>query len=220
MNKKDTVILFDLDGTLIDSTEAIISCFYHAFNELNFDFDGNEDDIKELIGYPLDIMFQSLGVSQDVVWDFVDSYKKRYREISRDKTILLENAFEAVKLASSFARVSVVTTKTRIYSTPLLEHLGLLDFFEVIIGREDVQNPKPHPEPIKLAMEKMNVDETTHNIWMVGDTKLDLISASESNINSVGVLCGYALKEELEEFTKFIKKDSLEAVEFIKENII
>ncbi len=220
MNKKDTVILFDLDGTLIDSTEAIVTCFYHAFDELKFDFDGKEDDIKELIGYPLDIMFQNLGVSQNVVWDFVDAYKNRYREISKEKTILLDNAFEAVKLASSFARVSVVTTKTRIYSTPLLEHLGILDFFEVVIGREDVQNPKPHPEPIKLAMEKMNIDENSHNIWMVGDTKLDLIAAKESNINSVGVLCGYSLKDELEEFTQFIELDSLNAVKFIKHKII
>ena len=55
---KNKIILFDLDGTLIDSTDAIVSTFYHSFKELNFDFKGNEENIKSLIGYPLDIMYK------------------------------------------------------------------------------------------------------------------------------------------------------------------
>ena len=54
---KDKIILFDLDGTLIESTDAIGSTFYHSFNELDFKFKGSDDDIKSLIGYPLDIMY-------------------------------------------------------------------------------------------------------------------------------------------------------------------
>ncbi len=52
--KKQTIILFDLDGTLIDSTDAIVSTFYHSFEKMNFDFKGNHEDIKALIGYPLE----------------------------------------------------------------------------------------------------------------------------------------------------------------------
>ena len=47
--KKEKIILFDLDGTLIDSTDAIVSTFYHTFKELEFDFDGCDKDIKDLI---------------------------------------------------------------------------------------------------------------------------------------------------------------------------
>ena len=46
---KNKIILFDLDGTLIDSTEAIVSTFYHSFNELDFDFKGDDENIKSLI---------------------------------------------------------------------------------------------------------------------------------------------------------------------------
>ena len=151
MNKKDKIILFDLDGTLIDSTDAITDTFLHAFSKHNFDFKGTIEDIKVQIGYPLDIMFENLGVDRKIVWDFVDSYKMRYKDISVAQTLLLENAFEAVTLASKFARLGVVTTKTRIYSTPILENFGILKHFEVIIGREDVENPKPHKEPILKA---------------------------------------------------------------------
>ncbi|MDD2896474.1 MAG: HAD family hydrolase [Aliarcobacter sp.] len=213
---KNKIILFDLDGTLIDSTEAIVSTFYHSFKELEFEFNGNDETIKSLIGYPLDIMYKELGVDESKVWDFVDSYKNRYRVISKEQTILLENAYEAVYEASLFARVSVVTTKTRMYTMPLLEHFNIAQFFEVVTGRENVQNPKPHPEPILITLEQMNYDKDKHSVWMIGDTKLDLIAASEANVNSIGLLCGYGEKEELLKYTNIIKSNALDAINHIK----
>jgi phosphoglycolate phosphatase-like HAD superfamily hydrolase len=215
--KKDTIILFDLDGTLIDSTDAIVSTFHHSFKVMEYDFKGCDEDIKALIGYPLDIMYKDLGIEDSKVWDFVDAYKNRYKDISTKKTLLLDKAYEAVELAASFARVSVVTTKTRKYTMPLLEHFDINKYFEIVTGRECVQNPKPHPEPILKTLSDMNFDKTKHDVWMIGDTKLDLICAKESSINSVGVLCGYGSQEELLEYTKNIKNDAFDAVRYIKE---
>ena len=213
---KEKIILFDLDGTLIDSTEAIVSTFLHSFNQLEFNFTGNEEDIKNLIGYPLDIMYKDLGVEENRVWDFVDTYKQRYKIISKEKTLLLENAYEAVELASQIGRVSVVTTKTRTYTMPLLEHFNIAQFFEIVTGRENVQNPKPHPEPILITLEQMNYNKDIHDVWMIGDTKLDLIAANEANVNSIGLLCGYGNEEELRKYTSNIMQNSLEAINFLK----
>ena len=213
---KNKIILFDLDGTLIDSTDAILSTFNHSFQELNFDFKGNDEDIKSLIGYPLDIMYARLGVEESKVWDFVDAYKNRYRIISKEQTTLLKNAYEAVELASKIARVSVVTTKTRAYTMPLLEHFNIAQFFEIVTGRENVQNPKPHPEPILTTLEQMNYDKKLHDVWMIGDTKLDLIAANDANINSIGLLCGYGEEEELRKYTNFIETTALDAIKYLK----
>jgi phosphoglycolate phosphatase len=211
---KDLIILFDLDGTLIDSTDAILESFYFAFKDQNFDFTGNDQNIKDEIGYPLDVMFATLGVNKEDVWNFVDSYKLHYRKISKEKTTLLPNAKEAVINASKIARLGVVTTKTTRYSIPLLENFGLLEYFETIIGRQEVENPKPHPEPILNALKNMN--EIGHtNTYMIGDTKLDLIAAQKANIKSVGVLCGYGKEVNLREYTSLIATNSLEAIKLI-----
>ena len=213
--KDEKIILFDLDGTLIDSTDAIVGCFYHSFEELSFDFKGTTDDIKDEIGYPLDIMYAKLGVDESKVWDFVDSYKKEYRKVSKAQTYLLPNAKETIELASTFARLGIVTTKTTQYTIPLLENFGLMEYFETIIGRQEVVNPKPHPEPVLKALENMNL-KPNKNIFIVGDTKLDIIAGNEAGISSVAVLCGYGKKEELQKYTSFIENDSLEAVKFIQ----
>ena len=213
--KKEKVILFDLDGTLIDSTNAIVGCFHHSFKELNFNFIGSDEDIKNEIGYPLDIMYANLGVEKTKVWDFVASYKNKYKKIAIAQTTLLPNAVESVKLASSFARLGIVTTKTTAYTIPLLEHLDIMKYFETIIGRQEVENPKPHPEPVLKCLKNMNL-KVDKNIFIIGDTKLDIIAGNEAGISSVAVLCGYGIKEELILHTSNIVNDSLEAVKLIK----
>ncbi len=208
------IILFDLDGTLIDSTEAILESFHNAF-----DFYGHphpsDDTIKALIGYPLDIMFGRLGVEEDRVWNFVTAYKEHYREISTQKTVLLPHAKEAVELAGSFAELGIVTTKTGKYSHILMEYFGLMDNFKVLIGREHVKYPKPHAEPILKALEAIGTEEKSH-VWIIGDTELDIIAADAAGINSIGVLSGYGTQERLQKHTDFIFSDVYEAIGWLK----
>ena len=202
-------ILFDLDGTLIDSTSAILSGFYYAFDKFAA-AKPSESAITTQIGYPLEIMFANLGVKSKFVDEFVKAYKERYLQIYLDQTTLLESAYEAVKFGSEFADLGVVTTKTSKFSHILLEHLGISRFLKTIIGKEDASNLKPHPEPILNAL--ANLGKTSQNAFMVGDTKLDAIAAKGANAKSIGVLCGYGSQDELKTHCDFVCKNPLEAV--------
>ena len=212
IKKKKMIILFDLDGTLIDSTEAILESFSVAYQ--TFEQEVPTDAlIKAEIGHPLDHMFSTLGVEEDKIWDYVYAYKMHYRKISCAKTVLLPEAREAVELASKHATLGVVTTKTAKYSIELLEHMGLMSYFEVLIGREDVEHPKPHPEPIQKALLKLPT--VTSDIWMIGDTCMDMLSAKSANVASVGVTCGYGSHETLSKCSNNIYQNAFEAVGFI-----
>jgi phosphoglycolate phosphatase len=87
-----------------------------------------------------------------------------------------------------------------------------MHYFDVLIGREDVENPKPHPEPILKALTHLHSDE---EVWMIGDTKLDLLSAKEAKVFSIGVLSGYDTEETLKKYTDVIFSDALEAVAYL-----
>ena len=209
-------ILFDLDGTLIDSTDAILESFgvaYETFGRLAPD----NKQITTLIGHPLDKMFMMLGIDAVEANDYVLAYKEHYRLISRKKTTLLPLALEAIRHASKIATLGIVTTKTAHYSEELLEHLGVIHHFKVLIGRESVTYPKPHPEPIQKALFALNADPA--QTWMIGDTPMDLISAKEAGDHGIGVLCGYSTKIELEKHTKFVVHDALDAVKLIVHHI-
>jgi len=208
------IILFDLDGTLIDSTEAILESFHYSFKIHGY-CDVNDEDIKALIGYPLDEMYRSLGVAESDVWNYVNTYKEHYRVISTSKTKLLPFAEEAIKKASRIATLAIVTTKTGKYSRVLMEYFNLMQYFEVLIGREDVEYPKPHAQPILNALDKLGSKET--DIWMIGDTKLDLISAKNAGVNAIGVLSGYDDEETLSKYTNLLFIDALKAIEYLKD---
>jgi len=214
MNAKP-VILFDLDGTLIDSTEAILESFHRSLATHGVLGAIEDSAITSQIGHTLESMFAGVGIPAEKVDEHVRSYKLHYREISRLKTVLLPGAKEAIYEASQFARLGIVTTKTGLYSRELMEHFGVMEHFEVLIGREDVENPKPHPEPILKALEKMKAESVS--AWMIGDTRLDVEASQKAGIGCVAVTSGYDNKEQLITLTDIILSDALQAVRYIAE---
>jgi len=211
---KSKIILFDLDGTLIDSTEAILESFAKAYEQCGGERPADER-IKSLVGLPLDVMFVKLGIVKENAMPYVTAYKEHYRTIHTQKTVLLPKAREAIELAHTFATLGIVTTKTGKYSRELLEHFKVMHYFKVLIGREDVQNPKPNPEPILKALNQLNFSSKT-SAYMVGDTSADLIAAREAKITNIAVLCGYGENKELTNYADFIKEDTFSAVKLIE----
>lgn len=196
MNK---TILFDLDGTLIDSTDAILNSFQGAFKALGLTSKNNEE-IKNLIGYPLEQMFRMLYPDKvNLSKEFVLAYREIYAQIYLEQTTLLPKAKEALELGSEIADLGIVTTKGGKFTPILLDYLGVKKFFKTLITLEDITNPKPHAEPILLALEKMQ--KTKENAYMIGDTILDIQAAMAANITPLALSCGYGDEDELKRYS-------------------
>lgn len=162
-------------------------------------------------------MFEGLGVPKNLVADYIGAYKKRYEQIYLDQTTLLKFAKDALKLANSFADVGIVTTKTSKFSAILLKHLGVTQYINVIIGRDDVAKPKPDPEPVNLALARLGKDGATHhqNAFMIGDTPMDMLAAKAAGITGLGLLCGYGTLADLRKCTDLIFENALKAAQYI-----
>ncbi|EAJ7244580.1 HAD family hydrolase [Campylobacter coli] len=205
-------ILFDLDGTLIDSTDAILNSFQGAFKILGLTPKNNEE-IKNLIGYPLEHMFKFLYHEKaHLSQEFVLAYREIYSQIYLEQTTLLPKAKEALELAFEIADLGIVTTKGGKFTPLLLEHLGVKKFFKTLITLEDVTNPKPHAEPILLALKRLN--KTQENAYMIGDTILDIQAAISANITPLALTCGYGNENELKS-RSMVFLNAYEAVNYI-----
>ena len=190
--REKKIILFDLDGTLLDSLRGIYSSFCRACEEE----EGKEahipsiEEIRTMIGLPLSEMFLRLGFSQEELESRITRYKNHYRRVCIEQSSIYPKVREALVLAREFAYLGVVTTKTGLYSKQILENFELLKYFSVVIGIEDVSEPKPDAEPILRALSFLPITPK-QNVYMIGDTSLDIQSAKNAGVNAIWVRYGY-----------------------------
>lgn len=219
--KKEYIVLFDLDGTLVDSTQAIYASFCKAYLAMN-DTPPSLEQVKSGIGHTLESMFLQNGVKKQKVDEYVKHYRVAYRGLMEQGTHLLPYAKEAIIEAYSFATLGVVTTKRGDFSQILLDKLGVWKYFSGIVGIESVSNPKPHEEPILKALDMFNKSQNIakEKIYMIGDTMLDIEAAKNAGIQAVGVLCGFGKKEVLQESQAPLCDNTLEAIRWIKQEAL
>ena len=102
----------------------------------------------------------------------------------------------------------------------LLEHFKILQHFVTVVGKEDVVNPKPHPEPILLALKLLNAQKyTDENAWMIGDTILDIEAANAASIGHVALNCGYGDKNVLKMYSRHYVDNALSAVRLLQNRL-
>lgn len=209
------ILLFDLDGTLIDSTQAILESFVNASLFFGYNFKGREEEIQALIGSPLREMFVKMGLPQREIEECVKLYRSNYERIYLQKTILLPKVMDSFKTLPSSYLLGVVTSKSSFFSKKILENLGMIKYFFRIVGIDDVKEPKPSAEPIFKALEGLEYDKS--QVYMIGDTFFDMQSAKNADVVGIGVQGKY--DKNLKEYTDFVFEDIQQALEYIKQQL-
>ena len=188
------LVVFDLDGTLIDSTRALLESHKAAWKSVGLKSPPKED-ILSLTGLPLIEIMQKLGPDQDPM-ALAEVYSQAYVRASRHECL-----FEGISdlLARPF-RAAVATGKSQRGADRVVRQFGFENRFEVVLGGNAVSKPKPNPDLLFSIMKKTG----TENIVMIGDTTYDLEMAHAAGVRGIGVSWGHHPPEILQKWAPVV----------------
>lgn len=186
-------VLFDLDGTLVDSLPLIFRTYRQVFDEMGIPW--NENSIEKMIGLPLkDIgkYFTGKEVSR-----FEELYQYYYHRDHDHFTRLYPGTLAMLSnLEKRKIKLGIVTSKGKPGTTRTTAFTGLDRFMDVIISAHDVLKHKPDPEPLLNAVELLGV-HVSRAIY-IGDSRFDILTGRNAGARTLGVTWGLASREELE----------------------
>jgi pyrophosphatase PpaX len=188
--------LFDLDGTLIDSTDLILASYRHTLAVHGFPQVPDAEWMRG-VGTPLRVQLGPWARSPEELLALVATYRD-YNLANHDQQIL---AFPGIAellrdVRGAGLRTGVVTSKNREGTRRGLGLFGLEEYIEIMVCADDVERPKPHPEPVQKAVQQLGADPGT-TIY-VGDSIHDLHSGRGAGVLTGAVLWGPFRREELE----------------------
>lgn len=207
-------VFFDFDGTLVDTNPLIIRTFQETFANLLPDFSPTDEEVLDCIGPTL----QQTG--QKYYAHDVDGFVSHYRELNLKHHDAMVEIYPGIvhmleALKAKGLPLALVSSKHRDVVLKGVRLFGLEPYFDFILGGNEVTNPKPHQEPIELALKHFGLEPS--EAIMVGDNSHDIHSAQNAGVLSVGV--GWALRgaDYLKNFAPdYIIKDADELVKIIE----
>ena len=200
MSKNYDLVLFDLDGTLTDPGEGITNSVAYALSEMGIQ-PPKREELYKFIGPPLlESFMRFFDMSQGQAEEAI----RLYRVYFADRGIFENVAYPGVrelleKLKVAGIGVALATSKPAVFAGQILEHFGLSEYFDFVVGSELDGTRSSKGEVIKFALELGARDGGYRNALMVGDRLHDIRGARENGIDSLGVLYGYGSRTELEE---------------------
>lgn len=196
MNHHAKLIVFDWDGTLMDSVDHIVSSLQTAITELNLE-PKSDNEIKNIIGLGLKEAFKALYPQADTseLIELTASYRKRFFQQQKSPSELFPGVCELIeRLLQQNYLLAIATGKGRHGLDKVLKETGFEQYFP-ITRCADESHSKPHPQMMFDIIRYYDVDPA--ETIMVGDTEYDLQMANNASANSVGVTYGVHEKQRL-----------------------
>jgi len=206
MTTKDT-ILFDLDGTLIDSAPDLAAAVNDMLEKLGRErFD--EETIRHWVGNGARILVQRAlsgsreidgNLHEDLLDEALGIFFESYGNALCESTVLYPGVLPTLRrLRNAGFMMAVVTNKPSPFVHPILDTLGVSHLFDLTLGGEDLPRKKPDPLPLLHACERL--ETTVDRTLMVGDSRNDILASRAAGMESVGVRYGYNYGEPIEQY--------------------
>lgn len=191
MKKLDT-ILFDLDGTLIDTNDIIVRSFRATFDRHFPNVEVTDADIHSFIGPTLHQTFGKYTKDPFLIQDMIDSYREFYVDFEIGNFNIYPDVLKVVTdLKKKGYNLGILTSKFKEAAWPSFTHYGLENIFDSFTGLDHVEEPKPHRNAVDTALANF----PDHGLAiMIGDNQGDILAGRNAGIYSAGV--AWSLKGE------------------------
>ena len=206
------VVLFDLDGTLIDSLELLVAAMQHAFAGRP----GPSPDVATWVSY----IGRTLAwqFSQFAAEDEIPALVQRYRSFQSEHHDRLTRPFDGIpELVARLDRaghpLGVVTSKADHLANRSITHVGLAAHIDVVIGADSSTRHKPDPQPVQLALERLGA--TPSEGVYVGDSPFDILAGNAAGVVTIGVTWGASARSPLLEATPTFVASSVDELDEI-----
>ncbi|KAF0152190.1 MAG: phosphoglycolate phosphatase [Ignavibacteria bacterium] len=208
-----SLVVFDLDGTLVSSHETIYKTTLHALKEVGINREIPEDKFCKKIGLHFEDIFHDFGFSVPNFEEFITIYKSNYFTYLGSSFVYngVNNIIKLLNSKNIFT--ALLTTKGQDQAELLLKHFGLRERFSYVMGRRPGIAHKPSPEPLLLICKDLHVEP--HKTIIVGDTEMDIICGKKAGSKTCAVTYGYREKEFLEKQLPDFLIDNIEDLEYI-----
>jgi pyrophosphatase PpaX len=178
-----TTLLFDFDGTLLDTNELIIQTFLSVLGK-RYPGRFTREDVLHFIGPSLKQTFDNIdeGLTEELILE----YRAWNIEMHDQMAVEFDGVSETLRLLKAHGvKMAIVSTKKHDIICRGLKLMGIEDVFEVVIALDDVVDPKPDPEPILLALERLNAKP--EEALMIGDNSHDIEGGQNAFVRTAGV---------------------------------
>ncbi len=215
--KKYDYVIFDFDGTVVDTGEGILKSLQYSFKEMGREVP-DLDDLKKFIGPPIHYSYTTYyGVSEEEVGMYIKKYRERYRAKGIYECHLYEGFPELLDtLHEKGVRIGIASSKPESLIYDVADFLGVTGKFDAIVGVQiDDSNHSSKTGLVLESMKKLGAEDRK-KVLMVGDRCYDIDGAAGAEVDSCGVLWGYGNEEEFREHNAtYIVSDTEKLLELV-----
>lgn len=182
-------ILFDIDGTLMDTLDTIVEAMNAAAAALRVAPPFGTQELRPMIGMPVERQLAELrGISGPLAPEFMERYYAHFTRLIERDVRLYPGVRETFPLLAHL-RIGTMSTRRRNEAWHMLRLAGLETYFRAIVGGEEAPRPKPHPDLPLLAAKALEVDPA--DCVAVGDSPVDILAGRAAGMRTVAASYGY-----------------------------